>query len=186
MSRPVRRRVALKGKAHPAVSVLARSAAATHAVVQLGQLRFPCALGRAGCRVRKVEGDGATPIGCWRIHRVLYRPDRLLRPQVRLPLATIRPNAGWCDAPGDPNYNRAVAHPYPASAERLWRRDGLYDVVAVLGYNDRPRVRGKGSAIFVHLARPGFTPTDGCIALSRRDLTMLLAVLSPRSAIVVG
>jgi L,D-peptidoglycan transpeptidase YkuD (ErfK/YbiS/YcfS/YnhG family) len=105
---------------------------------------------------------------------VLYRPDRLLRPQARLPLATIRPNAGWCDAPGDPNYNRAVAHPYPASAERLWRKDGLYDVIAVLGYNDRPRVRGRGSAIFLHVAASGYPPTEGCIALGRAHLLRIL------------
>jgi L,D-peptidoglycan transpeptidase YkuD (ErfK/YbiS/YcfS/YnhG family) len=81
---------------------------------------------------------------------------------------------GWCDDPTDRNYNRAVRHPYPASAERLWREDDLYDVVVVLGHNARPRVRGGGSAIFMHLARPGYTPTEGCIALRRAHLLLLL------------
>ena len=79
----------------------------------------------------------------------------------------MRPDEGWCDAPADRNYNRSVKHPYRASAERLWRADGLYDVLVVLDYNERPRVRGRGSAIFVHVARPDYAPTEGCIALAR-------------------
>ncbi len=116
---------------------------------------------------------------------VLYRPDRVRRPRTRLPVRPIRPHDGWCDAPADRNYNRPVRHPYPASAERLWRADGLYDVVVVLGYNDRPRVRGRGSAIFMHVARPGYAPTEGCIALARPHLLRLLERLGPRSAVAV-
>jgi len=117
---------------------------------------------------------------------VLYRADRGQRPRTRLPVRAIRDHDGWCDDPADRNYNRLVRLPSRRSAEGLKRADPLYDLVLVLGYNDCPRVRGRGSAIFVHLARPGFTPTDGCIALSRRDLTMLLSRLGPKSAIVVG
>jgi L,D-peptidoglycan transpeptidase YkuD (ErfK/YbiS/YcfS/YnhG family) len=120
------------------------------------------------------------------VREVLYRADRGPRPRTRLPVRAIRDHDGWCDDPADGNYNRLIRLPSRRSAEGLKRADALYDVVLVLGYNDVPRVRGRGSAIFVHLARPGFTPTDGCIALSRRDLTRLLASLSPRSAIVIG
>ena len=120
------------------------------------------------------------------MRRVLYRADRGSRPRTLLPVRAIRDHDGWCDDPADSNYNRLIRLPSRRSAEGLKRADPLYDLVLVLGYNDVPRVRGRGSAIFVHLARPGFTPTEGCIALSRRDLTMLLARLSPRSAIVVG
>jgi L,D-peptidoglycan transpeptidase YkuD (ErfK/YbiS/YcfS/YnhG family) len=98
----------------------------------------------------------------------------------------IRDDDGWCDDPADRNYNRLVRLPSRRSAEGLKRADRLYDLVLVVGYNDVPRVKGKGSAIFVHLARPDFTPTDGCIALSRHDLTMLLAHVRPRSAIAVS
>ena len=149
-------------------------------------MRFPCALGRAGCRVRKREGDGATPIGHWRLRAVLYRPDRVQRPRTHLPVRAIRPCDGWCDAPADRNYNRPVRHPYPASAERLWRADGLYDIVVVLDCNDRPRVRGRGSAIFMHVAKPGYAPTEGCIALARAHLLRLLERLGPRSAVAVS
>jgi L,D-peptidoglycan transpeptidase YkuD (ErfK/YbiS/YcfS/YnhG family) len=117
---------------------------------------------------------------------VLYRPDRLKRPRTGLPTRPLRPDDGWCDAVGDRNYNRHVRHPYPASAERLWRSDGVYDVIVVLDHNTRPRVRGAGSAIFVHLARPDLTPTEGCIALSRRDLLLVLAKLGRGTRLAVA
>jgi L,D-peptidoglycan transpeptidase YkuD (ErfK/YbiS/YcfS/YnhG family) len=99
----------------------------------------------------------------------------MMRPHVPLPLHAIRSQDGWCDDPADRNYNRLVRLRAKQVAEGLKRDDHLYDIVLVLGYNDRPRVRGKGSAIFVHLARPGYTPTAGCVAFSRRDLLAVLA-----------
>lgn len=143
------------------------------------------ALGRTGLRALKREGDGGTPLGRFRVRLVLYRADRGPRPRTQLAIRAIRGHDGWCDDPADRNYNRLVRLPSRRSAEGLKRTDPLYDLVLVLGYNDVPRVRGKGSAIFVHLARPGFTPTDGCIALSRHDLTMLLAQLRPDSTISI-
>jgi L,D-peptidoglycan transpeptidase YkuD (ErfK/YbiS/YcfS/YnhG family) len=100
-----------------------------------------------------------------------------------LPVRAIGRSDGWCDAPGDRNYNRPVRQPYPASAEPLWRGDELYDLVVVLDYNLRPRVRGRGSAIFMHVARPGYRPTEGCIALRRDHLQLLLSWLAPGSII---
>jgi L,D-peptidoglycan transpeptidase YkuD (ErfK/YbiS/YcfS/YnhG family) len=119
------------------------------------------------------------------IQRVLYRADRLLRPRTLLPSVRIRTDAGWCDASSDRNYNRPVHHPYPARAEHLWRQDGLYDVVVVLGYNDRPRVRGLGSAIFLHVAASAGAPTEGCIAVARSHLLRLLACLAPGARLCV-
>jgi L,D-peptidoglycan transpeptidase YkuD (ErfK/YbiS/YcfS/YnhG family) len=133
----------------------------------------------------KREGDGATPIGIWSLRVVLYRPDRMRRPSTRLPVRVLGEQDGWCDAPADRNYNRRVCLPYPASAESLWRRDELYDVVVVLGYNDWPRCRGRGSAIFMHVARPGCMPTEGCVALSRPHLLRMLERLSPRARIAI-
>lgn len=166
-------------------TVTALSPASRRGRLRLGALEFPCALGRGGSRVRKHEGDGATPIGRWEVLDVLYREDRVVRPATRLPLRRIGRSDGWCDAPGDRNYNRPVRHPYPASAERMWREDGLYDVVVVLGHNQRPRLRGAGSAIFMHVARPGYTPTEGCIALERPHLLRVLAKLGPGSSVRV-
>lgn len=136
---------------------------------------FRCAIGRAGIAARKNEGDGTTPSGRFPLRRVLYRADRLDRPRTGLPSDAIAPEDGWCDAPGDPRYNRPVSHPYRASAERLWRADGCYDLLAVIGFNDDPVVDGAGSAIFLHVARPGYSPTEGCVALAAEDLRKVLA-----------
>jgi L,D-peptidoglycan transpeptidase YkuD (ErfK/YbiS/YcfS/YnhG family) len=173
-------------KRHPAALVTALSPAATRGVVKLGGRTFACALGRSGRRTLKREGDGATPVGRWRLLQVLYRADRIRRPATALPVRWIRPDDGWCDAPADRNYNRPVRHPYPASAEQLWRSDGLYDIVVVLSHNVRPRVRGGGSAIFMHVAPPGYTPTAGCVALRRAHLAQLLARLRAGASVVVG
>jgi len=129
----------------------------------------------------KREGDGATPIGAWPLRAVMYRPDRTARPRCALRVSPIRPDDGWCDDPSDRNYNRPVRLPYPASHELLWREDHLYDLVVVLGYNDGPRIRGRGSAIFMHLAAPDFAPTAGCIALREPDLRKLLALAGPHT-----
>jgi L,D-peptidoglycan transpeptidase YkuD (ErfK/YbiS/YcfS/YnhG family) len=147
--------------------------------------QFPCAIGCRGRRPKRREGDGITPLGQWPVREVLYRADRVARPRTGLPVRAIRPDDGWCDAPMDRNYNRPVGLPYPASHERMWREDALYDLVIVLGCNDRPRSLGRGSAIFMHLARPDYAPTAGCIALSRADMLKLLARLKPDDSILV-
>jgi L,D-peptidoglycan transpeptidase YkuD (ErfK/YbiS/YcfS/YnhG family) len=165
--------------------VMSLSPAAARGVVKLGGLTFPCALGRSGRTTRKREGDGATPAGQWRLLGVLYRADRGRRPATRLPVCRLAPGDGWCDAPADRNYNRPVEHPYPASAEQLWRADGLYDLIVVLSHNARPRVRGAGSAVFMHVARPGYAPTEGCIALKRAHLHRLLQRLRPGASLSV-
>jgi L,D-peptidoglycan transpeptidase YkuD (ErfK/YbiS/YcfS/YnhG family) len=153
--------------------------------VSLGHGVRPAALGRTGIRALKREGDGGTPLGRFSVRQVLYRADRIGPPRTLLPVHAIRDHDGWCDDPADRNYNRLIRLPSRRGVEGLKRADHLYDLVLVLGYNDLPRVKGKGSAIFVHLARPGFTPTDGCIALDRHDLTMLLAELKLGSEIIV-
>lgn len=161
------------------LTITALAPSATRGIVRLGGLCLPCALGRTGRRPTKREGDGATPIGRFPIWEVLYRSDRVRRPRTGLPARPLRRSDGWCDAPGDRNYNKLIRHPYPASAEVMWRQDNLYDLVVILGYNRRPRVRGRGSAIFMHLARPGYAPTAGCIALSKRNMRILLERLAP-------
>lgn len=147
----------------------------------------PCALGKNGIVTahNAFEGDGATPIGTWPIRQVWYRPDRGPRPVTSLPVRIITPTDGWCDASDDPAYNQHVTLPYPRSAERLYRRDTLYDIVVELGFNDAPVIPNKGSAIFMHQARPGMTPTLGCVALRPNDLRALLRLARPGSAIQV-
>jgi L,D-peptidoglycan transpeptidase YkuD (ErfK/YbiS/YcfS/YnhG family) len=143
------------------------------------------ALGRSGISALKREGDGATPLGRFPIRFVLYRPDRVARPRVPFAVRAIRADDGWCEDPADRNYNRLVKLSPGSTADRLKRDDHLYDLVLVLGHNDKPRIKGKGSAIFVHVAREGLMPTAGCIALSRRDLRALLAELRRGTEILV-
>jgi L,D-peptidoglycan transpeptidase YkuD (ErfK/YbiS/YcfS/YnhG family) len=173
------------GKRKTVAAIGATSARATHGSIRLGNLNLACALGRGGRRALKREGDGGTPVGSFPALAVLYRPDRVRRPLTGLPIRPIGQGDGWCDAPADRNYNRPVRYPYAASAETLWRSDRLYDVVVVLGYNMRPRSRGRGSAIFVHLAKPGYAPTEGCIALKLEHLLLLLRCLRIGSHIKV-
>jgi len=146
----------------------------TRAWLAHGSLQLPCAIGRGGLQALKREGDGATPVGMFALREVWYRPDRICRPLTPHPTHAIGRRDGWCDACGDRNYNRAVALPYRASTESLWRQDRLYDVVGVLDYNLAPRSQGRGSCIFLHVARPGLGPTEGCIALALDDLLRLI------------
>ncbi len=167
------------------LTVRSLSPAATRGWIGTGDRRWPCALGQSGSVARKREGDGASPIGVWRITSVLYRADRVRRPATALPVRALRPIDGWCDAAGDRNYNRGVAMPYRASAEHLWRADHVYDLLAVLDHNQRPRVQWCGSAIFIHLARPRYLPTEGCIALTEADLRRLLATADFRTRVLI-
>lgn len=167
------------GKATLAVRRL--SASSRRGILELGQFRWPCALGRSGISARKREGDGATPRGRFAVTGAYYRPDTAARVHCCLPQQAIRPHDGWCDAPTDRNYNRKVRLPYRASAEHLWRTDGLYDAFLVIDYNLRPRARGRGSAIFLHVARGDYAPTEGCVALAKRDLRLLMSRL-PKGA----
>ena len=155
--------------------------------LDLADRRVRCALGRSGviAAADKREGDGASPAGTWPLRLVLFRPDRGDAPATRLPTRALNPSDGWCEAPLDKNYNRLVALPHGDLADRLWREDHLYDLIVVLGHNDSPVVAGAGSAIFLHLARPNFGPTQGCVALARPDLEALLALAAPGDALAI-
>jgi L,D-peptidoglycan transpeptidase YkuD (ErfK/YbiS/YcfS/YnhG family) len=155
--------------------------------LKAGEEEFRCALGKNGVvfEEEKKEGDKATPAGTYPLRKVFYRPDKFFILDTDLPAEEIGEDSGWCDDPKDPKYNRFVKLPYGASAERLWRGDDLYDIVVVIGFNDEPVEPGKGSAIFLHLAREGYAPTDGCIALSANDLIHILPMLSPASKIII-
>lgn len=150
-----------------------------------GNLVLRCALGRTGPVVAKREGDGGTPRGRFALLGAFYRADRLHRPRTGLTLTPLRPDDGWCDDPADRRYNRPIRLPASARHEAMWRDDHLYDLVLDLAANRRPVIRGRGSAIFLHLARPGFLPTEGCVAIDRRVAARLLAVLGRRTVIEI-
>lgn len=150
---------------------------------------FPCALGKQGVTADKKEGDMKTPEGSFPLRACYYRHDKLSGPiYCPLPLRAILPVDGWCDDPADGAYNRRITLPYGASAESLWRADGLYDVIIILGHNDQPVMKGRGSAIFLHVAREkqgGLKGTEGCIALNKPDLLEVLTLLSPGTILTV-
>jgi L,D-peptidoglycan transpeptidase YkuD (ErfK/YbiS/YcfS/YnhG family) len=146
----------------------------------------PVALGRAGIKANKREGDGASPRGRFRLMRLWWRADRAPHPMTRLPAREIRPGDAWCENPADRRYNRAIKLSASVPGDRLWRDDHLYDLVIELDHNTRPRVAGRGSAVFIHVARPGFLPTAGCIALDARALARLLPRLHRSSSIEIG
>jgi len=147
--------------------------------------RWRCALGAGGVREDKVEGDAATPAGEFPLRRIYFRNDRLVLPKVRLPARPIAEHDGWCDDPRAPTYNRLVRVPNEWSHEQMWREDGLYDLVVVVGYNDDPPEGEWGSAIFLHVARADFSPTRGCVAFARDDLLELVTLIGPETRLNV-
>lgn len=145
-----------------------------------GDKIWRAAVGHGGIQRQKREGDGVSPVGCWPIRKVLYRPDKLAAAPVSVfETAVIDPKDGWCDAPDHPDYNRPVRLPFAASHEEMWRKDDLYDIVVVLGQNDDPVVPYAGSAVFLHVASAGYGPTAGCASLTRDDLLEFLAIAKP-------
>ena len=148
-------------------------------------MRLPVALGRAGIRANKREGDGATPRGSFRLKRLWWRADRLPRPATFLPVRRIREDDAWSEDPADRRYNRPVRRATGEPGDRLKRTDHLYDLIIEIDHNDRPRVAGRGSAVFIHIARDKFLPTAGCVALEAKTLRRLLARLGPRTKIIV-
>ncbi|MCV0427141.1 MAG: L,D-transpeptidase family protein [Roseibium sp.] len=151
----------------------------TKGMLRLGEITVPCALGRSGILTRKKEGDGGTPSGRFELLHVYYRPDKGLPPRTQLPLEPLTPLSAWCDDPGHRLYNRPVRLPFAASHEKMWRDDRLYDIVVVLDCNINPVVKGKGSAIFFHVAREGYSPTEGCVAVAPEHMRLLLARSGP-------
>ena len=147
---------------------------------------YRCALGKGGLTANKREGDGATPIGRFTVRDLLFRRDRIVAPTTGLASRSINVDAGWSDDPADPAYNREIRRPHRFSHEALYREDGLYDLIVPLGYNDEPPVSGLGSAIFLHVARNDYGPTEGCVAVDRTDLINIIYYLMIGDALVIN
>jgi L,D-peptidoglycan transpeptidase YkuD (ErfK/YbiS/YcfS/YnhG family) len=166
----------------PMIDVTGRSGETT-GTLRMGSFSAPCALGRSGILADKREGDGGTPAGIFPLRELRYRADHIAAaPATALPVCITKPGDGWCDAPKGPAYNTLVQLPYSADAENMWRNDERYDLVVVIGYNDRPVVPGAGSVIFLHVAHEEdgrLMPTAGCVALRRDDLLRVIADCSP-------
>jgi L,D-peptidoglycan transpeptidase YkuD (ErfK/YbiS/YcfS/YnhG family) len=166
------------------VRIRTRPGRRSHGWLSAGPFALAVALGRTGIKANKREGDGATPRGRFRLVRLWWRADRTPVPRTRLPVRRITPHDAWCEDPTDRRYNRPVQA--RKGDDRLWREDRLYDFIIELDHNTRPRVAGRGSAVFVHVARPNFGPTAGCIALDAKRLKALLPRLGPGTRLEIG
>ena len=150
-----------------------------------GGVQIPVAIGRSGILANKREGDGGTPRGRFRLVRLWWRPDRAPRPRTGLPVRRIGRQDGWSEDPNDRRYNQPIVVPQGRPGDRLWRDDRLYDLIVELDHNTRPRVAGRGSAVFIHVARAGYEPTAGCVALQAPRLLRLLERVGPGTRIVI-
>lgn len=176
-SRAVRRRTL------STIKVAVRPGYRSQGLLTVAHRTIPVALGHGGIRVNKREGDGATPAGRFRPLRLWWRPDRGPRPKTILPVCRIGPDVAWCEDPADRRYNRPFRWSANEPGDRLWRDDRLYDLIVEIDHNTRPRVAGRGSAVFLHVTRPDRGPTAGCIAMGAGELKRLLQIVSPRTRI---
>jgi L,D-peptidoglycan transpeptidase YkuD (ErfK/YbiS/YcfS/YnhG family) len=161
------------------------SGSRTRGLLTAGPQAWPVALGRGGILADKREGDGATPRGRFRLVRLWWNPERGLRPATRLPVRRIAPDDAWCENPADRRYNRPIKIASGAAGDRLRRTDHLYDLIIEIDHNTHPRIARRGSAVFIHLARPGLAPTAGCVAMPRPRLRRLLSQVGPATRIVI-
>jgi L,D-peptidoglycan transpeptidase YkuD (ErfK/YbiS/YcfS/YnhG family) len=175
----------MRRRAFSLIRVRVRPGNRSRGVLLAGPLAIAVVLGRTGVRANKYEGDGATPRGRFRLVRLWWRADRHPRPRTFLPVHRITRNLSWCEDTADRRYNRPFQRSANEPGDRLWREDHLYDFIIELDHNTRPRVAGRGSAVFVHVARPERSPTAGCVALDASDLRRLLARLGPRTRIAI-
>jgi len=175
----------MRGKSLKRLDVRRKAGSRTRGWLTARPWALPVALGRGSIKANKREGDGGTPRGVFHPVRLWWRPDRLPRPATQLPVRRIGPGDGWCEDPNDRRYNRPVRVAAGSMADSLARADALYDLIVEIDHNTRPRIAGRGSAVFIHVARPGFQPTAGCIALTAPSLRRLVARLSRRTRIVV-
>ena len=150
----------------------------------IDEFKFKCSIGKKGLKSKKTEGDNCTPVGVFNIGKVYYRPDRVKKPETNLKTKIITKNMGWCDDSYNKNYNKEVVLNKKNKGEKLFRKDNAYDILIVIEYNTRKTRPFKGSAIFIHLTT-NYNPTQGCIALKKSDLLILLKIINKKSKIKI-
>ena len=177
---------ALRGRPLAAIRIRAAAGEPRRGWLMAGGQTVPVALGRGGIRANKREGDGGTPKGIFRARQVWWRADRHPRPRTFLPVRAIGPEDAWCEDPTNRHYNRPMRLDREFGGDRLKRDDHLYDFIVEIDHNTQPRIAGRGSAVFLHLARENFGPTAGCVAMTNSAMLQLLRRLGPQTKIVIG
>jgi L,D-peptidoglycan transpeptidase YkuD (ErfK/YbiS/YcfS/YnhG family) len=168
------------------VRIRARAGNSRQGWLTAGGTTIPVALGRGGILANKREGDGGTPRGIFHPRRLWWRADRHKRPQTHLAVRAIGPEDAWCEDPADRHYNRPIRRTGEQPGDRLTRKDHLYDFIVEIDHNTTPRVAGRGSAVFLHLARANFGPTAGCVSMAEQAMLRLLRRLGPETRIIIG
>ena len=148
-------------------------------------LKFKCALGKAGIGKKKLEGDQITPKGTYKIVKIYFRKDRLKKISSKFKLIEIKKNMGWCDDPKSKKYNQLIKLPSKYSHENLYRENSIYDLILVLNYNMNPIIKNKGSAIFIHIANKKFKNTEGCIAIEKKNLVQLVKIINKKTLVII-
>jgi len=154
--------------------------------LSFGKYKVKCAIGKRGIYIKKKEGDNVTPKGTFGFRGIFYRKDRVSKIKTKLKKFIIKKNMGWCDDPRSKYYNKLIRFPFRFSAEKLYIKKNIYDVILVLDYNFRPVVKYKGSAIFIHIASKNYSPTKGCVAISKRDIMNLISLMSKKSKLTIN
>ena len=154
--------------------------------LQYKNLKFRCALGKAGIKKKEKEGDNVTPKGIFKIISIYYRPDRIKNIITTVKKIKIKKNIGWCDDPNSHFYNQQISLPNKFGHEKLYRNDSLYDLILVLNYNVNPIIKNKGSAIFIHIAKKNYKKTKGCIALKKKHLIELVLKIKKNTKIKIS
>jgi len=148
-------------------------------------LKFKCSLGKNGVTKNKIEGDKCTPSGTYRLKQVFYRADRIKKFLTNIKKIKIKKNMGWCDDSSSKRYNQLIRVPNKFSHEKLYRKDGIYDIIVVLNYNMNPVIKKKGSAIFMHIAKKNYSKTLGCIGLRKNDLLEILSKVKKNNKVKI-
>ena len=153
--------------------------------IYIHEYRIKCAIGKRGITDKKVEGDNKTPAGVFRFNFLFYRKDRLKKIKSKLPKKIIKKNMGWCDDTRSKYYNKLIKFPFILSAEKLWLNENIYDILLVINYNTKPVIRKKGSAIFLHIAKKDYKPTRGCVAISKKDMKLLIGIINNKTKLKI-
>ena len=148
--------------------------------------KLRCAIGKRGITSKKKEGDKKTPKGIFTFKSIFYRKDKILNIKSKLETISIKKNMGWCDEVNCKFYNKLIRFPFNCKAEKLWRRDSIYDIIIIINYNLKPIIKGEGSAIFLHIAKKNYSFTRGCLAISKKDMLFLIDKINKKTKLIIN
>jgi L,D-peptidoglycan transpeptidase YkuD (ErfK/YbiS/YcfS/YnhG family) len=154
--------------------------------ISFDNYKIKCSIGKTGINREKKEGDGSTPSGVYKFNLLFYRKDRFSKFSSKIKKISIKKNMGWCDDPNSRYYNKLIRFPFKYRAEKLYIKENIYDAILVINYNTKPIIKGKGSAIFLHIAKKNYKPTKGCIAVSKKDIKFLISYIGKKTKIFIN